>query len=145
MRLILLVSIICLLSYSQSPAQMYRQLIGTWKHESREIYEKWTFENDSLTGYGYELKDGQEKITETLRLWEAGDRVIYEATVTNQNQGKPVQFVLNEEETGRLQFENPAHDFPRKIIYEFLSPDRIRVHVLGENDNGFDFYLKKIE
>ncbi len=132
------------LSYSPARAQEYRQLAGTWKMEGKEIYEEWNLENGELTGYGYRLQNGERVVTEELRILTNGDRIIYQATVRNQNEGKPVEFVLNESYDDRLQFENPAHDFPRKIIYRIESPERIHVSVLGENDKGFQYYLEKV-
>ncbi|MFT5166336.1 MAG: hypothetical protein ACI8P3_001567 [Saprospiraceae bacterium] len=41
-------------------------------------------------------------------------------------------------------FENPAHDFPEKIIYQFLSTTQFFVQVLGEKDKGFSFKMDKV-
>ncbi len=32
----------------------------------------------------------------------------------------------------RAVFENPAHDFPKKFVYELVTPDRLRITLTGE-------------
>lgn len=126
-------------------AQDYKILEGTWKVEGKETYESWNWQEDELLGESYKIKDGQKHITETLVIKEIDDEVVYSATVPNQNEGATIPFKLNAVIDNKLQFENPTHDFPTKIIYEPLSTNRMLVQVLGNDDKGFSYYLEKVD
>ena len=114
--------------------------IGTWKVEGKEQFEVWNKnKHNELIGYSYNLVDNQKIITETLSIIISDNQIIYEATVPNQNEGKTVQFILNSEIDSCFSFENENHDFPKKIQYQRISDDNIKITVLGENDKGFSF------
>jgi hypothetical protein len=38
---------------------------------------------------------------------------------------------------GRLVFENPGHDFPKRIVYSMQPDDSINVEVSDGRDQGF--------
>jgi len=85
------------------------------------------------------INGNQKKISETLLIKIIGNQIVYEATVPNQNDGKAVQFILNNEIKSYLSFENLDHDFPKKIQYKKITEDEIIVSVLGENGKGFTY------
>lgn len=115
-------------------------LVGEWQREGKPLYEVWEKDKaGGLTGYGYRLQNGERQILETLVITVSEDSVIFTATVPDQNDGKAVLFVLNKQLTDMLSFENPQHDFPKKIQYRPLSDDRIEVSVLGDPGQGFSF------
>jgi hypothetical protein len=45
-------------------------------------------------------------------------------------------------------FENPAHDFPQRIIYRRLSPDSLVARIEGPGPNnttrGIDFPMRRV-
>ncbi|NER14408.1 hypothetical protein GWK08_13220 [Leptobacterium flavescens] len=115
-----------------------RFLEGTWKVENKETYEEWKADGkDGLTGRSYRIRDGKEITTERLQIRKDKKDIIYTATVLNQNQGKGIDFKLNREIKEVFAFENPEHDFPKKIIYTQIGDNKLQVKVLGENDKGF--------
>jgi Fe-S cluster assembly iron-binding protein IscA len=119
-------------------------LEGTWKVENKENYETWKKVTDaSLEGYSYNIRAGKKSITEYLTVKSAGDKIIYTARVLNQNEGRPIDFVLNKNIKNKLRFENPGHDFPKKIQYTQISNTVLFVEVLGEGDNGFSYKMIK--
>jgi len=121
-------------------------LPGIWKVKGKETYEKWESKAVNLiTGYGYRKSGEVESITEKLKLVKDGECWSYEATVGNQNNGKPVVFEQNCENEGKWVFENLDHDFPKKIIYTPVSENKMLVEVLGDEDKGFSFYMYKVE
>lgn len=133
-------------------SQVYAQtefptfLEGTWKLENQEVYEEWKLvENGSLSGISYKLADGEQTITESLEIIEQGEQIIYTATVPTQNEGKEIEFVLYQPDSLTYSFENPAHDFPKKIIYQKKSDTEIYVSVMGEDDQGFSFTMNRVE
>ncbi len=64
-------------------------------------------------------------------------------TVFNQNDGKGIPFTLKSLEKNLFSFENPQHDFPKKIQYKILNSNELYVSVLGEKDKGFSYKLMK--
>lgn len=144
MKLILTV-ILSIFFISTALSQRYFELKGHWQVEGKETYEVWRIEGEKLTGEGYKLIDGKKHITERLVITQVGDDVFYMATVPNQNAGATISFKLNNSYKDRLVFENPDHDFPNKISYEQVDPDRFYVQVSGQDSTGFSFYLVRIQ
>jgi hypothetical protein len=118
-------------------------LIGTWKMENQEIYEHWDKLNENtLKGFSYKLKDGQMIISEYLDITKVNKEVIYTATVIQQNQGKGVSFKLIKADS-TFVFENPDHDFPKKIVYQKLNETQIFVQVSDGKQKGFAYKMQK--
>ena len=107
-------------------------LIGTWKVEGEEQFEIWENKDSELSGYAYVLKHDEKMISETFRIYSENEEIILEATVPSQNEGKPIDFVLNKKITDHLSFENLEHDFPKKVLYKYLHKDTVHVSILGD-------------
>lgn len=121
-------------------------LEGTWKMENRDIYESWTIQDDgSMTGTSYRLVNGEENTTEYLEMSMRDDKIIYTATVPSQNEGKGIEFILHQPDEKTFSFENPDHDFPKKIIYQKRSDSEIYVTVSDGGNQGFAYTMKKVE
>jgi Domain of unknown function (DUF6265) len=119
-------------------------LVGTWKVENKENYEAWTATDaNTLQGQGYKIRGGQKTVTEYLSIKTIDGKTVYTATVPGQNNGQPVEFVLNTEVTGKYSFENLAHDFPKKIQYTPMGDAAILVEVLGDGGQGFSYSMAK--
>lgn len=117
-------------------------LLGTWKVENKSTHESWTKVSDSeFEGISYKLIGVDKKVSENLSIQIIDNQVMYHATVKNQNQGKTISFELNSKEKELLSFENLNHDFPKKIQYKVITNDKLLVNVLGENNQGFSYYL----
>lgn len=116
-------------------------LEGTWKIENDDMYERWDKLNDhSMKGFSYKVVNGQMIVSEYLDIKRESDKTIYTAAVLNQNQGKGIEFVLTRTDS-TYTFENPDHDFPRKIVYQKLSDKEISVRISGENREGFAYKM----
>ena len=117
-----------------------RWLLGSWVADSgkRIVTETWTeaspttFEGEGVTRDG---SDGPVVDGEALRLVAMGDGVFYVAKVAHNDY--PVAFRLTTCEAGRLVFENPGHDFPRRLEYRRVDGDRLEVHVSDGAERGF--------
>lgn len=119
-------------------------LKGTWKVNNAEIYEHWDQLNDkTLKGFSYRIKNGQINVTEYLNLTQSKDRIVYTATVVNQNLGKPVPFTMKEKE-GAFIFENLKHDFPKQIIYKKISDMEIEVQISDLKQKEHRFNMRKL-
>lgn len=117
-------------------------LLGTWKVENKASYENWKMVGKTeIKGFAYKLVGNDQQITETLIIKLKDKQIIYEATVPNQNEGKSIEFVLKSPLENYYSFENPSHDFPKKIQYIKKSDSKIFVKVMGDKDEGFSYYL----
>lgn len=132
--------IILLLVHCENKKSELDFLIGTWKIEDKEQYEVWKKNDENgLIGHSYTLDNDKKMISETLSLKKIDNQIIYEATVLNQNDGKPIQFRLNNDITAYFSFENDKHDFPKKIQYEKIGNYKIKVTILGDKNKGFSY------
>lgn len=122
-------------------------LIGTWKVDGKDAFEKWEEGADpsEFNGKGFKVTNGAEKVSELLEIKKEDGKQHLFATVRDQNEGATVRFTLTSSDCGKYVFENPDHDFPKKIIYEFLTDEKLRVKVTGENDKGFSLKMNKIK
>ena len=130
--LLLWISVSCGAVRAQScpNLQVAEWLVGEW-HGTRgesQILERWqkvsgeTFEGMGITRRGTTIVE-----SETLRLVSMEQRVFYVAKVAHND--LPVAFALTQCEGQRLVFENPAHDFPKKLEYQLTGPDTLSVRV----------------
>jgi len=127
----------------QANLNQVKFLIGTWKMEGKESYENWEKSENILVGKSFKIKDGQKKVSETLEIIIQNNQIIYVPTVFNQNDGKSIPFVLESNKENLFSFENPKHDFPKKIQYKIVNDNELYVSVLGDNDQGFSYKLIK--
>ncbi|NOU61512.1 DUF6265 family protein [Marinifilum caeruleilacunae] len=136
---------VTIFSCSKSNMHELDFLSGTWQIEGKQQFEKWEKKADGLLGTGYKIEDGKEKLLETLAITYEKGHWIYHATVANQNQGATISFYLNTNVSEVYSFENTEHDFPKKIQYQIVDSNRLKVNVLGEGEKGFTFLLNRVE
>ncbi|MPQ46224.1 hypothetical protein GCQ56_04300 [Marinifilum sp. N1E240] len=141
---ILILSIITT-SCSTSKIEKLEFLEGTWQIEGKEQFEVWEQNGEELKGYGYNIKENHKQISETLAIKMVNGKVVYQATVANQNEGATVSFQLNDTINDYYSFENAKHDFPNKIQYYKLSENKVKVKVLGDENKGFSFEMNRVE
>jgi len=124
----ILLALISLKAHAQSSVF----LEGTWRIENSNNYEHWDKLNDkSFQGFSYSLEGGKMVVAEYLNLEHQANKMIYQATVVNQNDGKKISFEQIASDDA-LIFENKQHDFPTSIRYKKVNDDLI--DVLISND-----------
>jgi len=109
-------------------------LIGSWenKNEIGTLTETWKKENDSVfSATSYFIKGKDTLHSETIKLDETDGILTYTPTVIGQNNNKPVPFKLTSSTENQLVFENPQHDYPQKIVYDFINNDSIVATISG--------------
>jgi hypothetical protein len=118
-------------------------LHGTWKTEGQQNYEHWdTLNSSSMKGFSYSLKSGKMVVSEYLDITRRENEIHYTATVLNQNQGRSIIFSLTRNDS-LFVFENPKHDFPKKIVYRKLIATRVAVEVSDGDNKGFSYLMEK--
>jgi len=109
--------------------------LGEWanKSEEGELTERWNKENDSVYhGESYFVVGGKDTVfSEHIRLEEADGKLAYIVTVPGQNNEQPVRFDMTSSTDSQIVFENPAHDYPSKIIYNKVGNDSIVAEICG--------------
>jgi len=109
--------------------------------------ETWAGNQDDtlLTGAGFSVKSGVFTRTEKLAIIKNDTAIFYQATVEGQNQGATISFKLVNPDNDSLVFENPAHDFPQRIEYNFLTDSTLEIKVgsIADTNNYFKLRMKK--
>jgi hypothetical protein len=117
--------------------------LGRWENKTPEgtFSEEWKVENDSvLKGESYFINGKDTLFAETVRLEQQKKDLFYIVTVPNQNEEKPVAFKLTSSTADYLVFENPEHDFPKKITYKLVTRDSLYAEISGDGKKqGFPF------
>ena len=112
-------------------------LIGRWENNSKEgnLSEFWSKANDStFHGESYFVIGKDTVFGEKVELKQRGNDFIYEARVAKQNDEKPVPFKMTSSSENEMIFENPAHDYPNKIVYQKVSNDSLVAEIFGNKD-----------
>jgi hypothetical protein len=135
---ILIVSLMgsCLHAPKHETPALFDLLQGNWKLENQPVIEQWVMKDGRLDGLVFLVRQEDTVITETLRLFETEGTFWYEATVPDQNDGKPVQFQLTNSGEDFWVFTNKAHDFPDQITYRFTHADTLSATIEGDAETG---------
>jgi Domain of unknown function (DUF6265) len=100
--------------------------------QSGSVVEVWNKVNDTLyVGKGYEVLHGDSVLSETIQIVADNGDIFYIATVLSQNNRQPVKFRLTSQDGHKFTFENPQHDFPTSVIYEFQNDSTLKASISG--------------
>jgi hypothetical protein len=122
---------------------------GTWKMVTKRgaICEEWKkMDKNYLQSKGYIVKGNDTIINERVALTRNGADIFYTSTVEDQNNKQPIAFRLTKAEGNRFVFENPNHDFPKRIVYELVTADSLYAFVDDGNNESKkrqNFYYRK--
>ena len=126
-----------------------RWILGNWENKSADgnLSETWKKVNDStFEAQSYFIKEKDTLHFESITLQQKGEVLSYSATVKGQNNDKPVTFKLTNSTDTQLVFENPKHDYPKKIIYTQITEDSLVAEISGILEgkaNSEKFSMKK--
>ena len=130
-----------------SPIGHAAWLAGCWEMRvgDRLTMEMWMPpDGGTMMGASRTTRAGVVREYEQLRLHTDGDTLIYSALPSGQ---RLADFKSTSISESSLVFENPTHDFPKKITYRRIGADSIVARVEGPGpDNtsrGFDFPMKR--
>lgn len=107
-------------------------IIGEWKVDKNQ-YEYWKNLNDStLSGINFNILNGDTIFNENISIIKKNGILVFIANVFGQNEGKEIEFVLCDKSSFRnLIFENKYHDFPKTIIYTYISKNKLKSTIFG--------------
>ena len=145
--------IICLSSFLfTDKGKVFKKLYvleGTWKMMTKRgaICEEWKkVDNNYLQSKGYMIKGSDTTINERVALTNTKEGVFYTSTVEDQNNKQPVAFKMTSSENNMFVFENPEHDFPKRIVYKLITTDSLHAYIDdGKEDSKKkqNFYYKR--
>ncbi len=125
----------------QNFSQLYI-LQGTWimKTKKGAIGEEWVkMTNDYLQSRGFMIRGNDTITTERVALKNTTEGIFYTSTVEDQNNRQPIAFRLTSALNNTFVFENPKHDYPKKITYLFVNKDSLHAWI----DDGKEMPEKK--
>lgn len=109
--------------------------------------ERWTkINSNELQGIAFNITGKDTAVLERVRLSNTNSAISY--NVTGAKSGDKTSFKLTSSKNGEFVFENPAHDFPQRVVYHFVKPDSIHAWVDGKYKGKFekmDYYYKRVK
>jgi hypothetical protein len=120
-------------------------IAGTWSvaNGNQTIEEHWTSAaSNAIVGLGRTLAGDRMVAFEYLRIEARADGVFY---VAQPNGRAPTSFRLTKWDGQTAVFENPDHDFPKRIMYTKSGNDAVTALVDGgEGTNALTFTYTRI-
>ncbi len=111
-------------------------LLGEWEKTDSlgTLKEIWVNKNDStFIGQSYYIQNNKDTIhNENIELVQAQEHLIYLALVKGENNNKAIPFQMTKDADSLLVFENPKHDYPKKIEYRLLKNKGLSITVFGK-------------
>ena len=138
----LAVSLLTLVAHAQAPAakptlQDFAWLAGHWRIEQpdRLVDEQWMAPAGGLMiGMARNVQAGKVREYEfTLLRQEPNGDIVYVASPSKQTE---TTFKLTSLRDGEAVFENPDHDFPKKIIYARKADGSLLAAIEGPGRDG---------
>lgn len=149
-RLLLVLILLSCRQESETSIATLQWLPGVWKMPTPDgvLIERWWQVNaDTLRGQGYVLQGRDSLLIENFEIYPNEEaNLVYAATVKAQNGGKTILYIAAGQKGDSIVFENPAHDFPQKIIYRRLSDSSFTAAIAGMQQGQYrrvDFHFSK--
>jgi hypothetical protein len=106
-------------------------MAGCWSgtRDGERFHERWTqADGSTLLGVSHTVKGGKLTAFEFLRVILKDGRAVY---VAQPGGVPPTEFVATSMTAGRVVFENAAHDFPKRVLYERSGADGLTAAIDG--------------
>lgn len=122
-------------------------LAGCWERRSgdRVLEEQWMAPRGGTMLGMSRLVRGEETLShEAIRIHERDGALVYAAAPAGQ---PPAEFTATSIADAAVVFENPAHDFPQRIIYRHIDGDSLHARIEGERAgvaSGVDFRMARV-
>jgi hypothetical protein len=121
-------------------------LAGCWRQESpsRVVEEMWMAPaGDGMLGAGRTVARGRIVDHEFLQIRAQNGRLVYIAKPAGQPEATFTASTVGEKE---VVFENPAHDFPQRVIYRLRDDGSLLARIEGKEKGqarGVDFPMQR--
>jgi hypothetical protein len=119
----------------EEPDLVFNKLLGTWKLANEDQFEQWTRNDDgSYSSRVFVISGKDTNMMEEVRILNEAGKWNFVTLVKGQNKGKAITFTSSLLMDTLVQFENPAHDFPRIINYQLTNNDNMQAFIGGTTD-----------
>ena len=129
-----------------SPVLRLSWLAGCWESErgDRRMEEQWMApRGGTMLGMSRTVAGDAVREFEFLRISEKEGRLVLTARPSGQPEAS---FTSIEVTSSRVVFENPAHDFPQRIIYRLDADGSLAARIEGTQNGqarGVDFPMRR--
>jgi Domain of unknown function (DUF6265) len=122
---------------------------GTWKMNGKRgpVYEEWKKLNKNhLQSRSYIIKGSDTVLNERVSLTNTKEGIFYTSVVEDQNNKQPIPFKMTGYGNNKFIFENPKHDFPKRIVYHLINTDSLHAFIDDGTEAGKkqNFYFKRL-
>ncbi|MBK8698826.1 MAG: hypothetical protein IPN29_04520 [Saprospiraceae bacterium] len=104
---------------------------GNWYYDEdvkgKSILESWSIGKETYTGMSVTRRFGQQIFAEEMVIKYKGDTLVFGANVPENEDW--VYFPCIQSNTDSVVFENPTHDFPKRIAYYRHGTDSLKAKV----------------
>lgn len=125
-------------AHAACPVDTIAWLTGSWSATRNGVREEehWMAPRAGvMMGMNRIATDTKLRGFEFFRIETRGDSVFYMSSPGGRHPATP--FRLTECGPGRVVFENPAHDFPQRVIYQLVHPDTLHARIEGTMKGKF--------
>jgi hypothetical protein len=138
-------------SFKNVTQKNFEWLKGSWimkKKNGSAIMENWQQLNDStLAGESMNFSvTGMSSVSENMQITFRNNSYNFVSIVNGQNNNEPVSFGITAYSENGFTAENPAHDFPKRIVYQLINKDSIYAFIDGgitAPDKKVNFYYSR--
>lgn len=144
---LLLIAIFMITACDQTQVKLPVWLEGNWTTGDTLglSAEAWEVINDQyMSGEGLFITKDNSSVIELLNIFIKDGVLFYTAIVPNQNNGEEIMFIDTQNYADSLVFENPLHDYPKKIIYYKKDFNTVAVYIYGDGDEYQKITLRKV-
>jgi uncharacterized protein DUF6265 len=119
----------------EDPIGLLEFMLGEWVTETPagRVIERWSRDGDAMIGHSETVRDGTVSFFEELRIEIDGGTTVYLARPMGREPAVPFRRVDDGRIAELAVFENPAHDFPRRITYR-RDGDQLVAAVEGDGE-----------
>ncbi len=125
-----------------------RWMAGCWERRTAQsvTIEMWMApDGELMLGASRTVAGGVTREFEQLRLHAAGDTLVYTASPSGQRE---TAFRSTQVSDSGFTVENPAHDFPQRILYQRRGADSLVARIEGPGQGGvtrgIDFPMRRV-
>lgn len=124
-------------------------LLGDWESKDSigTLTESWqTLDDSTFVGHSIFITEKKDTIhQETMELMQKENFLVYSSTVKGENRDEATSFQMTESSDSLLVFENPKHNYPKKIRYQLNVNESLLLIVSGTQNGkqSDDTYILK--
>ena len=131
-----------------APIDRLAWLAGCWAQRSDRTLteEQWMApRGGSMLGMSRVVRGDRTIAHEAMRIEERGERLAFVARPSGQAEAEFLSVSVTD---STVAFENPAHDFPQRILYRHTDGDSLHARIEGVSagiEQGVDFRMERVE